>query len=180
MNKVKTEEKAWNEFTLEEILKQNEKRIHYHIHRLGIHDSHQEFYTEGLYAMWMAYRKYEPNKGPLGTYLNYMIRNRLIDTLRKTNRDQEKDEYFKEIAKQSMTKQYTELTHAVDELPGSDLEETEMWKEVKSKLTDKQWNWVYYYIILDMPLKEIAEKKGVTVEAVKGWGKEVRRKLRGR
>ncbi|WP_255695068.1 hypothetical protein [Virgibacillus salidurans] len=37
--------------TLEDIFKQNEKRIHYHIHKLNIRDPHQEFYTEGLVAM---------------------------------------------------------------------------------------------------------------------------------
>lgn len=45
-------------------------------------------------------------------------------------------------------------------------------------MTEKQWDWVYYYVIHDMPLKEIAELKGVSVEAVKSWGKGARKKLR--
>ncbi|WP_405097313.1 sigma factor-like helix-turn-helix DNA-binding protein [Oceanobacillus sp. FSL H7-0719] len=53
-----------------------------------------------------------------------------------------------------------------------------MRQEVKAQLTAKQWDWVYYYIMLELPLKEIAEMKGVSVEAVKSWGKEARKKLR--
>ncbi|MEI3598649.1 MULTISPECIES: hypothetical protein [unclassified Oceanobacillus] len=37
-------------------------------------------------------------------------------------------------------------------------------------LIAKQWDWVYYYIIQGLPLKEIVEMKGVFVEAVKGCG----------
>jgi len=48
----------------EEIFKQNEKRIYYHMHKLAIRDPFGEFYPEGLYGMWTAYQKYEPNKGP--------------------------------------------------------------------------------------------------------------------
>lgn len=44
--------------TFEDIFKQNERRIHYHIHRLNIRDSQQEFYQEGLVAMWNAYETY--------------------------------------------------------------------------------------------------------------------------
>ncbi|HLS07976.1 sigma factor-like helix-turn-helix DNA-binding protein [Lentibacillus sp.] len=35
-----------------------------------------------------------------------------------------------------------------------------------------------YSIIEDMSLKAIAEQEGVTVEAVKSWGKAARRRLR--
>jgi len=65
----------------EEIFKQNEKRIYYHMHKLGIRDPLGDFYAEGLFAMWTAHQKYEPNKGPFATYFNYTIRNRLIDLI---------------------------------------------------------------------------------------------------
>src|SRR5699024_4772270 len=32
----------------EDIYEQNKKRIHYQIHKLGIQDTHHEFYTEGI------------------------------------------------------------------------------------------------------------------------------------
>ncbi|MFB4167350.1 hypothetical protein [Virgibacillus sp. JSM 102003] len=65
--------------TFEEFFKQNQKRIHYHMHKLGSYNMTQEFYVEGIYELWMAYRKYEPNNGPLATYFNYIICNRLIE-----------------------------------------------------------------------------------------------------
>lgn len=64
------------------------------------------------------------------------------------------------------------------EHPEKRMENEEMWQEVREVLTEKQWHWVYYHIIQGMKLKEIAEMKGVSVEAVKSWGKEARRKLR--
>ncbi|MBP1948356.1 sigma factor [Virgibacillus litoralis] len=69
--------------TFEEFFKQNAKRIHYHMHKLGSYNPHREFYVEGLYELWMAYKKYEPNKGPLATYFNYTIHKRLIDLKNK-------------------------------------------------------------------------------------------------
>ncbi|WP_156520729.1 hypothetical protein [Oceanobacillus sp. Castelsardo] len=41
----------------EEIFKQNEKRIYYHMHKLGIRNPFGDFYSEGLYAIWIAYQK---------------------------------------------------------------------------------------------------------------------------
>lgn len=178
MNKEKKEGNAVNEVSFEDIFKQNERRIHYQIHRLGIRDPYQDFYSEGLFALWKAYEKYNPNKGPLGTYFNYIIRNRLVDLLRKEVRDQEKKDAVVETEKQQIHDATTELQNGMSEMPESGLEEQEMWQEVRSELTEKQWDWVYYYIIHDMPLKEIAELKGVSVDAVKSWGKSTRKRLR--
>ncbi|MGG4181292.1 sigma-70 family RNA polymerase sigma factor [Virgibacillus pantothenticus] len=82
------EDKKYNShITFEEIVKQNERRIYYQLHKLNIRDPHQEFYQEGLVAMWNAYETYQPDKGPMATYFNYTIRNRLIDLIRKKGRN---------------------------------------------------------------------------------------------
>ncbi|MBP1970759.1 DNA-directed RNA polymerase specialized sigma24 family protein [Virgibacillus natechei] len=75
------------QFSFEEIFKQNERRIQYHLRQLRIQDPHQEFYQEGLRAMMMAYETYHPDEGPFATYFNVMIRNRLIDLLWEKNQD---------------------------------------------------------------------------------------------
>ncbi|WP_077329048.1 sigma-70 family RNA polymerase sigma factor [Virgibacillus siamensis] len=72
-----------NRIAFEEIFEQNKRRIHYHIHKLNINDPHDEFFQEGLIAMWNAYETYQPDKGAMATYFNYTIRNRLIDRIRK-------------------------------------------------------------------------------------------------
>lgn len=72
-----------NRFTFEELFKKNECRTNYHLHRINIHDPHQESFQEGLIAMWNAYNYYQPDQGPLSTYFNIIIRQRLIEQSQK-------------------------------------------------------------------------------------------------
>ncbi|PAV31591.1 hypothetical protein CIL05_02730 [Virgibacillus profundi] len=171
-----------NQFTFEEIFKQNERRIHFHINRLNIQDSNQDFYREGIFALWNAYETYKPDKGPMATYFNYNIRNRLIDMIRKDNRRNEVQETFiiENIADFNdgnyirSSDSSTSITNVSDTV----LENQEMWQQLKAQLTENQWKWVYYHIIDGMTLKDIAFQENKTLEAVKSWGKQVRKKLR--
>lgn len=167
-------------FTFEEIFRQNEKRIHYHTLKLGIHDPHREYYSEGLYAMWNAYKKYEPDKGPFATYFNYIIRNRLIDKIRKETRTTQNEETFIQNKKVELDNgnHFGTTKLPVVDPAGIDVEDNLFWKEVKSQLTEKQWKWVKYSVIERMTAKEIAVQEGVSEDAVKSWAKEARRKLR--
>ncbi|QKY68718.1 sigma-70 family RNA polymerase sigma factor [Lentibacillus sp. CBA3610] len=168
--------------TFEEIFEQNELRIHYQIHKMHIHDPHQEFFQEGLVALWNAYETYQPDKGPMATYFNYMIRNRLIDRMRRNNRQHE-------IQQQAAHEQRTQLTdgnyHCSADGPRSiaanqslPLNDAGFWKHIQPQLTDKQWKWVDYAIIQEMPYKTIAQQENTTVEAVKSWGRQVKKKLK--
>ncbi|WP_087974846.1 sigma-70 family RNA polymerase sigma factor [Oceanobacillus rekensis] len=171
-----------NDLSFEEIFKQNERRIYYQMQRLGIYDPSREFYMEGLYAMWVAYKKYQPDKGPLATYFNYTIRNRLIDLLRKKDRILQAEEKSREESKtQLMDGNYIRNSHTTYPLPSvSDiqLDDPTQWRQLKSRLTENQWKWVYFYILGDMSVKDIAIQENTTDEAVKSWGKEVRKKLK--
>ncbi|SFD87417.1 RNA polymerase sigma factor, sigma-70 family [Lentibacillus persicus] len=158
--------------SFETIFRQNERRIHYHMHRLGIHDRQQEFYVEGIYAMWMAYKKHDPNKGPLATYFNYTIRNRLIDMLRKKTNDNRREQ----LAVQAIT-EATGRPSELGESATTDMDEA-FWERIRATLSPNQWKWVQFYIIDGMTQKEIAEREGVTTEAVKSWAREARKKLR--
>lgn len=172
--------------TFEDIFKQNERRIHYHIHRLNIRDSQQEFYQEGLVAMWNAYETYQPDKGPLATYFNYIIRNRMIDLLRKNTREQEIQENYMQEQRTKLEDGHTyskgqvsyPLMKGAEEFPEE--ADQDLWNEIREQLTENQWKWVKHFIIDDLPLKEIAAQEGVSVDAVKSWGREARRKLRER
>lgn len=168
--------------TFEEVLKQNERRIYYYIHKLNVKDPHQEFYQEGLVAMWNAYKTYEPDKGSLATYFNYMIRNRLIDLLRKKKREKYAYEIiFREelqkidLGNYTRNKGTSSIIYDQPEIPTTD---KYFWQHVKSNLTTNQWKWVYYYIIKDMTIKEITLIEGVSREAVKSWGRQAKKKLR--
>jgi len=167
-------------FTFEEIYNQNKNRIYYQMHKLRIHDPHNEYYTEGLYAMWQAHKKYEPDKGPMATYFNYMIRYRLIDKIRSKSADSTRQE---KITHEKMNtidngNRYGLMKFPVVDADGITVDDHTFWKRVKARLTENQWKWVCYYIIHGMSQKEIAEQEKVSVEAVKSWGKEARRKLR--
>eukprot|EP00130_Batrachochytrium_dendrobatidis_P008677 XP_006683552.1 hypothetical protein BATDEDRAFT_93309 [Batrachochytrium dendrobatidis JAM81] len=171
-----------NTFTFEEIFEQNERRIHYHLHKLNIRDPHQEFYQEGIIAMWNAYENYQPDKGPLSTYFNFTIHHRLIDLIRKDSRRLEMEELApKEEDAAFESEVYHKASAPVS--PGINpaehiTDDAELWQRVKGLLTEKQWKWVQYYIIEDMSLKEIAAQEGVSIEAVKSWAKEAKKRLR--
>ncbi|HLS09538.1 sigma-70 family RNA polymerase sigma factor [Lentibacillus sp.] len=168
--------------TFEEIFEQNERRIYYQIHKMHIDDPHQEFFQEGLVALWNAYETYQPDKGAMATYFNYTIRNRLIDRMR---RDTRQNEIHQQSAHDQRTRHTDGNYHrgadgsrpiaANQHLP---LNDSDLWKELQSQLTDKQWKWVYYAIIQDMSYKAIAEQENTTVDAVKSWGKQVKKKLK--
>src|SRR5699024_11602063 len=75
-----------------------------HIHRLGIPvNLHDEFYTEGIVALWKAYQEMDASKGKPGTFLNYRIRFRLIDLIRRKKREEANEEAFMQHSNTEMT-----------------------------------------------------------------------------
>jgi RNA polymerase sigma factor (sigma-70 family) len=158
--------------SFESILAQNKRRIHYQIHKLNIRDPEQEFFQEGIIAMWNAYEQYDPDKGLMATYFNYTIRNRLIDFIRQK---QQYQSHFTRSIQENHHKE-TSSPHA----PFSELllDNPTLYEKLKTHLTQNQRKWLYYAVINEMPLKEIAAQEDTTVEAVKGWGRLVRNKLR--
>lgn len=165
----------------EMFLAANERRIHYQIHRLGVSgDWYAEFYAEGVVALWRAYREHEVVKGNLGTFVNYRIRFRLIDLMRKKMREQQTDEL---VVTAKREEQHDGNLHRASglhvlDVRGVELVDDTFWKVVRERLSEKQWKWVYYFIICDLSVKEIMELEEVSADAVKGWGRQVRSKLR--
>ncbi|WP_152658609.1 sigma factor [Oceanobacillus sp. CFH 90083] len=60
-------DKKWE---LEDFIEQNRRRVYYQMARLQIDDKEGDYFQEGLVAMWRAYENYNPDKGPLTTYVN--------------------------------------------------------------------------------------------------------------
>lgn len=166
----------------QEIVKQNKRRIHYYIHRLQIRDPHHDFYQEGLIALWDAYKTYKPDKGPMGTYFNYVIRNRLIDQIRKSERIRTHDEQFISHTEIQLSdgnhKTQISTSSPLPKMERLPLPNDEIWHSIRSQLTDKQWAWVYYFIIEKWSQKEIANHFDTTVAAVNSWARSVRKKLK--
>ncbi len=161
--------------------KMHERRIHFQIHRLGISGGwYSEFYTEGSFALWQAYKDFNQQKGNLGTYLNYRIRYKLIDLVRKKTREIEQADKLVEhrmITMTNGTRNRNTDTPLVD-IPSITIQDRQFWQNIRNQLTENQWKWVHYFIIADLSIQEIMEIENVTADAVKGWGQSVRKKLR--
>ncbi|TCT26451.1 RNA polymerase sigma factor (sigma-70 family) [Melghiribacillus thermohalophilus] len=150
----------------EEVVEEYGNMIHHVIHRLGIHDSYQEFYHEGLLALWEACRKYDESKGDFPGFAYFTIRSRIIDAIRKKRR-------------------YTERERPAEDFPvigciHEEMEELDpyFWRMVRGQLTDKQWIYVNEHIVEGKSIKEIARNHNTTIDAVKNWGKLARKKLK--
>ncbi|WLV24362.1 sigma-70 family RNA polymerase sigma factor [Aciduricibacillus chroicocephali] len=169
--------------TFEEIFKENERRIHYHINRMNIRDPHSDFFQEGLCALWNAYDSYKPEKGTMGTYFNFMIRNRLIDLVRKETRVRKNDGETVSATSVLLTDgNHQKLGGLSASLPGKTqdivLHDPTLWQKLKLNLTANQWTWVRCFIVEQMSISDIARQEKTTVDAVKGWARQTRRKLR--
>ena len=159
----------------------NERRIHYQIQRLNINqDWYEEFYSEGIVALWQAYKAYEPSKGELGTFLNYQIRYRLIDLQRRKIRYSQvvEEANAEEKLKIDNGNRCRKTNNLLLDTVGIEIKDKAFWNEIQNRLSDKQWKWVKYFIIADLTIQEIMEIENVSDTAVKSWGREVRRKLR--
>ncbi|MFC4557643.1 sigma-70 family RNA polymerase sigma factor [Virgibacillus kekensis] len=168
--------------SFETILEENENRIYFQIHKLHINDPHQEFYQEGLEALWNAYLSYLPDKGSMTTYFNYSIRNRLIDLLRRKTVDQKYTKAFQSEFETQCGAGNRNRRNGIG-LPvvgrtDMMLIHSPLFELVREGLTTNQQKWVNYYILEDKSVKEIAELEGVSESAVKSWGRQARKKLK--
>src|SRR5690625_1111209 len=162
-------------------LKANEGRIHYQIRRLGISGQlYEEFYSEGILALWQAYQSFDKTKGKIGTYINYRIRFRLIDLIRKKTRHKENIEQLIKETKNFIDdgNKYGLSKYPLVNKTELLLSNEPFWEEVKKHLSKRQWKWVKYFIIAELTLQEIAEIENTSIDAVKSWGREARKKLR--
>ncbi|MCT1901843.1 RNA polymerase sigma factor [Oceanobacillus sojae] len=175
--------KKWE---LEDFIEQNQRRVYYQMARLQIDEWEGDYFQEGLVAMWRAYENYNPDKGPLTTYMNFQIRNRLVDVLRQSIVERK---YFEQLGIQF--KSETQSGNYMDgnilpfEREGksnplaimAQTNESDFLK-LTEVLTEKQKIWFNHAIVEGLSNQEIAEKEEVSLEAVKSWAKSAKRKLR--
>ncbi|MGP4077074.1 sigma-70 family RNA polymerase sigma factor [Halobacillus sp. K22] len=148
------------------VVEENKRLIYYHIRKLNIIDRNGDFFAEGLYALWQAYDTYDEEAGTLKSYINWKIRNTLIDKIRKDNRTVESETRFQDHVIHMQLYQVEDVVF-----------DPYLWKSIRRLLTDNQWKWIYYSIIHDFSVDQIAVREGVTRDAVKNWGRHARKKL---
>ncbi|MFC4025226.1 hypothetical protein ACFOUV_15630 [Oceanobacillus longus] len=76
---------------------------------------------------------------------------------------------------------YIRKSHAsypIPNVPDIVLDDPFQWRQLKSQLTENQWKWIYFHILGNMSIKDIFNQENTTPEAVKSWGKQVRKKLK--
>lgn len=51
-------------------------------------------------------------------------------------------------------------------------------RQIQKNLTQNQMKWFILFVLQDLSVKEIAEKEGVTIDAVKNWARLAKPKIR--
>ncbi len=175
--------KKWE---LEDFIEQNQRRVYYQMARLQIDEKEGDYFQEGLVAMWRAYENYNPDKGPLTTYMNFQIRNRLVDVFRQSIAERK---YFEQLGIQFKGEMQSGNYMDGNKIPSEKEGESNPQKiiaqinendfsELTAVLSEKQKVWFGYAIVEGLSNREIAEKEQVSLEAVKSWAKSAKRKLR--
>ncbi|MFS0862224.1 sigma-70 family RNA polymerase sigma factor [Fredinandcohnia sp. 179-A 10B2 NHS] len=150
----------------ETLEKQYKPLIYQIIKSLHLYGDKDQFYQIGLIGLWEASTRFKAEEGAkFSTYAFTIIRGKLMDHIRREN-------HYVEVCETFGKEGDMNLTIEVD-FEGSML--IEMYCR---ELTLNQKRWVLGRIIQDKSNKEIAEEHGVSVEAVKSWGKTAMKKLR--
>src|SRR5699024_2989549 len=137
----------------EQFFKANERRIHCHIHTLGLPAHlHVLRHTEGIVVLCKAYEQMDPSKGHPGPCWNRRIRFRLIDLIRKKKREEENEEAFMQHSNTEMTNgaRHRHSNTPLVEIPDIPVSDAALWHNIRQQLTTNQWKWVYYFIIADL------------------------------
>ncbi|MFZ3576872.1 sigma factor [Virgibacillus sp. DJP39] len=134
-----------------------EKMINFHIHDLNMEQPYDEYFQDGLFVLWQAYKTLDPQKGEFSTYLNCNVRNKLLDM----KKQETNHAYTGMLLRQSLLEQFASKTQPKSG-PCS-------WKALQPKMTVNKWKWIYHYIILDHPCKSLANTKTSLVDGFQSW-----------
>ncbi|WP_240468670.1 sigma-70 family RNA polymerase sigma factor [Gracilibacillus sp. YIM 98692] len=155
------------ECVFDEVLEKHERIIFHLIHKYGIRDADGEFYQEGCIALWRAWEEHDASLSRFSTYAYYAVSRTFLDKIRKDNRKLE--QYRDWMQRMRVDDAVREDVLGMDE---------RVLAEIRKVLTERQWVWFEQYVLRERSLPEIAESEGVSVHAVKNWGRLAREKLK--
>lgn len=141
--------------------------IHKIIHSLHLYKNHDEFYQEGLIALWEASERFNPDKGSFANYAYTYIKGRMLSELTEARKFEERTVFPDELFWETVEDLQPLCPAILDQLG-------DCWQ----KLTANQQKWLYYTAAYDLSIREIAERENVSLSAVKNWRKGARTKLR--
>jgi RNA polymerase sigma factor (sigma-70 family) len=133
--------------SFEQLAEQYKPMIHKIINSLHIYRNQDEFYQNGLIALWEASIRFDPSKGNFTNYAYTYIKGSLLKQLDKEFRYQQRSICPSE-----------EFWENTDEYHTDNPLEAEILQSYCETMTPNQRKWVFYTIMDDLSVKEIANK----------------------
>jgi RNA polymerase sigma factor (sigma-70 family) len=152
--------------SFEQLSIQYGKMIHSIIHSLYIYKNRDEYYQIGLIGLWEANARFDPSKGSFTNYAYSYIKGRILSELRKNKIHEERNVHVEDEILELMADSY--FDHPLQET---------LLLSYCINLTENQKKWFLDTVLHHLTVREIAEKEGVSVSAVKQWRTGAREKL---
>lgn len=153
--------------TFEEVVKQYKLYIYHFLRKYGIHDNEGEFFQVGMIGLWQAWRSWDEDRASFSSYAYLCVRREILRLVERNSKSKARQQLLLEMVR-------PEDIIVVDQYHL----ENDLIKPMRKLLTEKQWIWVREYLLDGYRVKEIAEKYGVSENAVKCWGRDARKKLK--
>lgn len=134
------EKSKYGKMSFYELANKFENTIYDLIHQLHIKQPYDDFFQEGLFALWKVYQMYDTEKEEFSTFAKNEIENGLLQFKLKHPTRLTKDI----VVSQVLLKQgIASILKPIDD--------PYVRKTIQSKMTVNQWKWIYQYIILNHP-----------------------------
>ncbi|GGH88430.1 DNA-directed RNA polymerase [Pullulanibacillus pueri] len=148
----------------EDIAQQFEPLIRKYLLELHLLADYQEMHQVGLIALWEAWRKYQPEKGPFPAFAQAVVRGRLLTEIKKQ-------------------KQFSDHHTFQENLPEPPIAPKDGVLNIEallklSVLSERERLWLHEAIFLEKKTKIIADEQAVSVNTIRSWKKAVLKKLR--
>jgi RNA polymerase sigma factor (sigma-70 family) len=155
--------------SFEKLATKYEPMIYKIIHSLRIYKDWEEYYQIGLIGLWEASTRFNPTKGNFMNYAYSIVKGKMLTEMTKSRLHDERYIYAKEKFWEYIGDSNSEMT----------LEENLLLSYCET-LSKKQLKWLLYTVRYNLTVKDIAEKEGVSISAVKAWRTGAREKMKTR
>ncbi|HLS09188.1 sigma factor [Lentibacillus sp.] len=139
----------WKRSSFLNIVQLYEKELFYFVEKLGLSNYYAEYFQEGVYGLWEAYKSFDSTKGDFSAWVNSKM------TFRMTN-------YFWQNKYRFQQSQM--LSNLMHSGTGNRLavNHSYHWSKIQTKLTVNQWKWLHFHIISANP--PVQERRTGSVE----------------
>lgn len=153
--------------SFEKLAVKYEPMIYKIIHSLHIYKDWEEYYQIGLIGLWEASTRFDPSKGTFMNYSYSIVKGKILTEMTKSKLHEERNIYAKE-----------EFWECIEDSNSTFTLEEDQLLSYYETLTKNQYKWLMYTVRHNLTVKEIAEKEGVSISAVKAWRTGAREKIK--